>query len=177
MKIVFTDADGFADNNEPAIVVLTITRKDVESRNLASAIERLHVLTDSRENVVRYRESVLFQVDGYDDDPRELTEIPEARAYFRALAAEWPHWLWFLHRHAGAVALLMAMLCEISVLRGPGGRRGTAFRDTREIHRTMLDLLERGLPLFDAYEIAPAEIDAAVMSAVADLGLQDDVGA
>lgn len=172
-KILITDADGLATNDDPAIVVLAITRQDVESRSLASALERLHVLTDNRENVIRYRESVLFQVDGYDADPRELTEIPEVRDYFRTLTAEWPHWIWFLHRNVGAVALLFALLCEITVLRGPDNQRATAFKDTDEIRDTMLDLLARGLPLFHAYEIAPAEVDAAVLTALDDLGLQD----
>lgn len=174
IKILFTDADGLADNEEDAIVILSIRRRDVETRSLASALERLHVLTDSRENVLRYRECVVFQVEGYDDDPRELSEIPEVRAYFRQLTDEWPHWIWFLHRRLGAIPLLFALLCKITVLRGPDTERQTAFESTEEMRDVMLELLQRGIPLFDTYEIPSQEIDAAVASAFIDLGLQAD---
>jgi len=173
IKIFTTDADGLADNVEPAIVILTITRRAIETANLAGMLERLHVLTDSRENVIRYRESIVFQVDGYDDDPRELSEIPEVRNYFRTLTSEWPHWIWFLHRRMGAVPLLFALLCRTSVLRGPGGERATAFESTGEVRELMLDLVARSMPLFDTYEITSADIDAAMVSALADLGLAD----
>lgn len=48
--LLLTNADGLASNTEPAFVVLVITRKEVESGSIASALERLHVLTDTREN-------------------------------------------------------------------------------------------------------------------------------
>lgn len=174
MKIIFADANGLADNDEPAIVVLNITRQEIEARNIASVLERLHVLTDSRENVIRYRESVVFQVEGYDDDPRELQEIPEVRNYFHALAAEWPHWIWFLHRGIGAVALLFALLCEVSVLRGPGNQRATAFKNTAEMQAVMLDLLARGMALLDTYAIARKELDDSAMSVLVELNFTND---
>lgn len=176
IKITFTDADGLADNEELAIVILSIRREDIETGNLASALERLHVLTDSRENVLRYREALVFQVDGYDDDPRELSEIPEVRAYFRKLTDEWPHWVWFLHRRLGAIPLLFALLCRVTVLRGPDTERQTAFESTEEMRGVMLELMQRGMSLFDTYEIPSLDIDAAVVSALIDLGLEDDAG-
>ena len=93
MRMMLTDAEGLANYSEAAFIVLDITRREIESGNIASVLERLHVLTDSAENVRRYRESLVFQIGGYDSDPRELPEIPEVRAFFRSLAAEWPHWL------------------------------------------------------------------------------------
>lgn len=59
--------------------------RTVDSGNIASVLERLHILTDSAANVARYRESVCFVIDGYNADPRELPEIPEVRAYIRSL--------------------------------------------------------------------------------------------
>ena len=37
----------------------------------------------------------LFALEGYDDDPRELAMIPDARAFYRALYPAWPHWFFF----------------------------------------------------------------------------------
>ena len=36
---------------------------------------------------------VLFAVEGYDNTPEELIEIPEIRRYFRFVFETWPHWL------------------------------------------------------------------------------------
>ncbi len=55
--VVRTDADGFADDTDKALVILELPRREVESGNIAGALERLHVLTDSAANVLRYRES------------------------------------------------------------------------------------------------------------------------
>ena len=59
---------------------------------------------------MRYRESLVFIVCGYDEDPRELAEIPQVRAFFARLVQEWPHWLWFLARGVGVVGLFRGRL-------------------------------------------------------------------
>lgn len=37
----------------------------------------------------------LFAVTGYDDDPRELNGIPEARRFYADFHRAWPYWLYF----------------------------------------------------------------------------------
>lgn len=171
--LLLTGADGLASNTEPAFVVLVITRKEVESGSIGSVLERLHVLTDTRENTLLYRESLVFQVDGYDDDPRELAEIPEVRAYFHRLAVEWPHWLWFLVRGCGAIPLLLALLCEVRMVRTKGrnavGGYATEFASTTELATAMMDLFDRGNSLFDIYDIPDAAIAESADSAANEL--------
>lgn len=48
-RLTLTDAEGFAHNSDAALIVLDITRHEIESGNIASALERLHILTDSAE--------------------------------------------------------------------------------------------------------------------------------
>jgi len=155
------DADGLADNTDPALVVIDITRQEIESGSIASTLERLHVLTDSRENVLRYRESMLFQVSGYDGDPRELPEIPEVRAFFKRLNEEWPHWMWFLLRGVGGIGLLMGLLCDVRMIRYPDGSYGTELLD-EDLAGVLDDMFRRGNALFEAYGI---ELDDATESA------------
>lgn len=169
MQFVLTDADGLADNEEPAILVLAISRSDIVSGNIASVMERLHVLTDSADNIRRYRECLVFQVEGYDDDPRELPEIPEVRAFFRQLVAEWPHWLWFLQRGMGAIGLLMSLLCEVTVIRNMGGGFGTQLENMEEVRWYLNDLSTRGSALFAAYSITAEDAETSISSALIDL--------
>lgn len=170
-RLTLTNAEGFAHNSDAALIVLDITRHEIESGNIASMLERLHVLTDSAENVRRYRESLVFQIGGYDDDPRELLEIAEARVFFGRLTAEWPHWLWFLHRGVGAIGLLMALLCRVRVIRSTKGSFGTEFESILELQGTLADLLDRGNALFAAYDISESEAAESATSAVDELAV------
>lgn len=39
--------------------------------------------------------SMIFCVEGYDDDPREIHCIPEVRRFYAAFHEAWPYWLYF----------------------------------------------------------------------------------
>ena len=167
-SITRTDADGLASFTDAAMLVLYLSREEVESANVASALERLHIIVDTRESAMRYRESLVFIVCGYDEDPRELAEIPQVRAFFARLVQEWPHWLWFLARGVGAIGLFMSLLCRVKIHRSPG-HYGTEFEDLAEVGAVMGDLFERGNAMFYAYGITTEQADASAESAVAEL--------
>ena len=167
--VLRTDAEGFADNTDQALVILELSRQEIESANVAGALERLHVLTDTAANVLRYRESLIFQVTGFDADPRELPEIPAVRRYFKALAAEWPHWFWFLPRHVGLLRLLLSLLCPAGIVRGPKGACAIEFHDREELLKTCRDLAERTQPLFAAYDIPAEAAGLSTASAIAEV--------
>lgn len=167
--ITVVTADDIARNTEPAILVLSVSRQEVESGNISSALERLLVLIDTPENVRLYRESLLIAVDGYDGDSRELFEIPEVRAFFARLTVEWPYWLWYLACGAGTIGLLMALLCETRVIRGDRGEVGTEFVSDDHLYDTIDDLMFRSKPLLLSYGVSSDEIDEAEDDAVDDL--------
>ena len=156
-RIQVTDADGLARNTKPAVLIVTISRKEIESGHYASALERLHVMTDTATNVLRYRQSMSFLVDGYNRDLRELPEIPEVRSFFKNLTAEWPHWFWFLSRGTGGIPLLMSLLCDVQVVRCEKGSYGTSFSSKKELQQAVDDLLVRGNTLLEAHK-APKDL-------------------
>ena len=170
IEIKIADADGLADNDQEAFVVLMITKEEVISQNIASALERLHVMTDSKQNVLRYRERLAVVVEGYDQDARELAEVPEVRAFFKKLVDAWPHWLWFLARGAGAVALVVSLLCTVQIHRKKGVVVGTEFINLREMFKCAIDLFARGNAMFEAYKIDAALAKASADSAMWELG-------
>ena len=149
IEIKIADADGLADNDQEAFVVLMITKEEVISQNIASALERLHVMTDSKQNVLRYRERL---------------------AFFKKLVDAWPHWLWFLARGAGAVALVVSLLCTVQIHRKKGVVVGTEFINLREMFKCAIDLFARGNAMFEAYKIDAALAKASADSAMRELG-------
>jgi hypothetical protein len=161
---LLTDADGLASNRSPALVVLQVTRREIETGYIASVTERLQILVDSPANVRLYRECLLLEVTGYDNDPRELVEIDEVRRYFKRLAQEWPFWLWFLMRSVGAIPLLVALLCRVTVIRRPGAC-GTAFESVAEVRAVLSDLTRRTNSLAN-YGVAGDDLVASTRSAV-----------
>jgi hypothetical protein len=66
-------------------VVLFISRDQVEEADLPSILSSLKVFLASREDAWHYRSQMSLAVDGYDDDPRELVDIPEVSDLLRRL--------------------------------------------------------------------------------------------
>lgn len=166
-----TDAQGLSEFTDDALLVLELTRREVEIGNIASALERLLVMTDTREAAMRFRENLLINVTGYEHDLRELVEIPEVRSFFTQLTLRWPHWMWFLCRNAGAIPMLMGFLCKVQVHRR-GDRVAMEFIDRQELGVKMLDLFERGNAMFTAFGITAEESRISAESACLELTSQ-----
>jgi len=89
-------------------VVLLISRREVEQADLPSVLSRLKVFLATREDAWRYRGQMTLVVDGYNDDPRELVDIPEVRSLLRRLEVEWPYWAFFFNQVDDSIKLLLS---------------------------------------------------------------------
>ncbi len=89
-------------------VVLMISRREVETPDLASVLSRLKVFMATREDAWLYRGQMTLVVDGYNHDPRELVDIPEVRALLRGLEAEWPYWAFFFNQVDDSIKLMLS---------------------------------------------------------------------
>lgn len=150
--IIHTDADDLDSMTGDCLLVLEISRKEIEDCNFTSSLERLMVLTETRDSTLRNQEALFIVITGYDHDSSELAEIPEIRAFFERLSVSWPHWLWFLSREEGMIRLLMSLLCSVNVHRQLG-QFDIEFTDLTELDAKLTDLLLRGKALFDVYSI------------------------
>ncbi len=168
INILRTNADGLAANTKAAVLVLEISRLEIESLNFTSSLERLMVMAETRESTLLYRESLLLMITGYDQDRRELPEIPQVREFMLRLTEEWPHWLWFLSREQGTISLLMSLLCVVKIHRAQG-EFGIEFKNPKELSNRLVDLLERGTALFEAFDISPNLATQSAESALAAL--------
>ena len=79
-------------------VVLMFSRREVEAGDPSASVERLNALFNSRDAIWRYRGQVALAVDGYNDDPRELVDVPEVRAFLVQFNQQWPYWAFFFNQ-------------------------------------------------------------------------------
>ncbi len=94
-------------------LTVMISRESVEAGDLSPALGSLSALVESRESARHFLGRVDLAIDGYDDDPRELFEVPEVRAYLAALDAQFPYWFPFLCLETEALKLVTFSLCDI----------------------------------------------------------------
>jgi len=50
---------------------------------------------------------MMFCVQGYDADPREVYLIPEVRQFYRAFHDAWPYWLYFADLHQDGLKMMV----------------------------------------------------------------------
>ena len=59
-------------------------------------------------------DSMVFCIQGYDNDPREIHSIPEIRRFYAAFHDAWPYWLYFCNLEVGTLRMMVA--CSLNKL-------------------------------------------------------------
>jgi len=142
VEIQFLDYRAAASSLDAAgeqhVVILDIEKPDIECGRYAHVLASLMELSDTERNVRRFADRVMFMVSGYNEDARELGQIPEVAAYFRALTKEWPYWPHFILKLPDCSGLLVTLLTDAK----PTIKDGIAFW---EIDPSAIDALARHL--------------------------------
>ena len=64
---------------------------------------------------------IVFCIEGYDDDPREIHSIPEIRRFYSAFHDAWPYWLYFCNLDAGTLkAMVFCCLPSLTAMNVDG---------------------------------------------------------
>lgn len=50
---------------------------------------------------------MMFAIEGYDDDPREIHSIPEIRRFYGAFHDAWPYWLYFCNLDTESLGMMV----------------------------------------------------------------------
>ena len=106
----------------PAIqepVYLVISRQQVESGDTQEPMSFLQFIIVSPDHALEFMGRVSLIIDGYNDDARELFEVPEVRRYMKALDDQWTNWFFFLSQADDSIKILESCLCDtIEVIPG-----------------------------------------------------------
>lgn len=142
IKAHLVNADRFAKLAlEGDIAVLCLSKREIDAGLVGDAVDRLMVLTDRLEVIERYTDSLAICFDGFDDDPREVYEIPEVVRFFRAVDAQWGgFWLHFVEKSSFTMSLLIRLLCDVKVQRKNGKMVGFSFERPEQFQQELLRL-------------------------------------
>lgn len=108
----------FFEDKNPAIVqglkskhgltVLSVPRDLIEEGDTEPITSALRHMVSTREQAMAFRQRIGVMVDGYDNNQRELWQVPEARAFFRRVFAECPFVMLLAHPDGALLKLLAA---------------------------------------------------------------------
>lgn len=149
------------------LLAMQLSRREIESGLIGDAVDRLMTLSDSKEHTLLFADSLLVYMDGYDDDPRELFEIPQAVSFFRAVTREWPYWLHFCLKRPDALGVILNLLVDVRIEARTAQRVGicTVAPDGYQtemqnlFHGMNLLYLQHRLPMKDAFTMTNKVMD------------------
>ena len=78
------------------LLVLKASKEEVDRRDISHALTSLEKLLKP-DIARRLKGRLIFEVHGYDDDPRELWHIPEVCTWMRRLDKRFPYWFYFMY--------------------------------------------------------------------------------
>lgn len=150
-------------------VILMISRHQVQTGDTASVLTSLKPFLATREDAWLYRSQMSLVVDGYNDDPRELVDIPQVRDFLIALDQQWPYWAFFFNQIDDSIKLLGSCVCGAEFKGG-----GAVEIDGRKLAY----FLQRGFAgmnaIFDQHGFPEAELEAmslGVMEVIEQAGM------
>lgn len=111
-NIVQNDMLKNAIDGDFGLIQYWIDRADIESGRESNLLSFLSDISSSREIALGLRGKVDLLVHGYDEDARELYEIPEVVAFFEKIDRAWPYWMLFQFPHGHWLRILAICLAR-----------------------------------------------------------------
>lgn len=136
-------------------VVLMISRREAETGDVTTVVDRLLAQFNRPEVIWKYRSQMTLVVDGYNEDPRELVDIAEVRAFLRELDRHWPYWAFFFNQVDDSIKLLGSSLCGSFY---PGG--GAVEIDGEKLGKFLMRGLAAMNSVFDDHGFPEDELEA-----------------
>ena len=78
-------------------IVLQISQSDIKDCNTSEYVTLLHGATGSLQSFEEAFQKYVLLISGYDEDQRELYQIPEVVSFIKDLNSKLPFWLYFVN--------------------------------------------------------------------------------
>lgn len=88
------------------LLIITLSKEEIESQDYSQINHFIVSKSKSKDDIMEYLQRFEICIDGYNEDPRELYEIPECRTYVCNLIDSFPEIIWFLNLKANFFPVL-----------------------------------------------------------------------
>lgn len=88
-------------------IVFTIYKREIINKDLSRTIKLIKKLEEAKEHA---RGKVVFIVDGYNNDKREIYMIPEIREFFKLVYEKYPYLFYFISSLDNNISIIYACL-------------------------------------------------------------------
>jgi len=78
-------------------IVLQISQRNIQDCDTSEYVTLLHGITGSLQSFEEAFQKYVLLISGYDDDHRELYQIPEVVSFIKDLNSKLPFWLYFVN--------------------------------------------------------------------------------
>ncbi|MDD4869843.1 MAG: hypothetical protein PHR77_04725 [Kiritimatiellae bacterium] len=139
-------------------IIVSVSRREVEANSIGPLYGRLCEHLWDKDTVTVHCQQVQIVIDGYNEDTRELWEIPEVRDYILTLDRFFPYLFYFAaipkkeHWHINSPFWLMIPLCTINA-DAAGVISGDLFGSFVKTHFAAMN------EIFDHYHLDAADKD------------------
>ena len=94
-------------------IVLQIAQEAIQNCDTSEYVTLLHGITGSLQSFESAFQKYVLLISGYDDDPRELYQIPEVVSFIKDLNSKLPFWLYFVNTaDKRFFSWMIACLCQ-----------------------------------------------------------------
>ena len=98
---------------ESDYTVLQISQEAIQNCETSEYVTLLHGATGTVQSFESAFQKYVFLISGYDDDPRELYQIPEVVSFIKDLNSKLPFWLYFANTaDKRFFSWMIACLCQ-----------------------------------------------------------------
>lgn len=94
-------------------IVLQISQEAIQNCDTSEYVALLHDTTGTVQSFESVFQKYVLLISGYDDDPRELYQIPEVVSFIKDLTSKLPFWLYFINTaDKRFFSWMIACLCQ-----------------------------------------------------------------
>ena len=100
-------------SQESDYTVLQIAQEAIQNCDTSEYVTLLHGATGTLQSFTEAFQKYVLLISGYDDDPRELYQIPEVVSFIKDLNSKLPFWLYFVNTSDKRFfSWMIACLCQ-----------------------------------------------------------------
>ena len=98
-------------------IILQVSQRHIQEDNTSDYVDLLHGITGTVQSFKEAFQKYVLLVSGYDNDQRELYQIPEVVKFITDLNSKLPFWLYFINtKDKRFFSWMIACLCQATSL-------------------------------------------------------------